>query len=530
MKNEKSNLILSISFAIVFLITVGISYAYFSARISGLENASTISLEAGEMSIEYSENTNKIDLVGIYPKEKEWATKIITVTGKNTTNLYMKYELGLEVTTNDFKNSYIKYDLKLVEGTNGSPISDITLKNINGTGYKRFGTGYFANANNEVHKYELKIYFKPNGRDQNDAQKAVFNAKVKITTLESENPNEKRAMFLEGFAVNKIMKTLANLANGDETVVENQMTANTTITAIKESETEPISENKQGKNIVSVNSNDYSIPIYMWYEDGTIYWWSKDKHPLISSSLNNTGFFQALTNLVDISGLTNFDLSKAKNISNMFASDINLENINSIDKWNLSNVNNINYLFNNCAKLVDISSLVNWDVSNITNTKFLFDNSSLNNLNALKNWDVSNVANMENIFNKTKINNLSGLENWDTSKVESLFNAFSNNYNLLDISAISNWNVSNVTYMYGIFMWDSKINSISGLENWDVSNVNDFSNMFRGLSKLNSASNIDNWNIEPNANFAYMFLNTPVHPNFTKVQGTWNNGTFTPNP
>ena len=32
----------------------------------------------------------------------------------------------------------------------------------------------------------------------------------------------------------------------------------------------------------------------------------------------------------------------------------------------------------------------------------------------------------------------------------------------------------------------------------------------------------------PNANYSNMFTNTPTHPEFTKVQGTWSGGTFTP--
>ena len=40
----------------------------------------------------------------------------------------------------------------------------------------------------------------------------------------------------------------------------------------------------------------------------------------------------------------------------------------------------------------------------------------------------------------------------------------------------------------------------------------------------------NDWNISKVTNFGGMFKNVPTHPDFTKVEGTWDsNGTFTPN-
>ena len=51
-----------------------------------------------------------------------------------------------------------------------------------------------------------------------------------------------------------------------------------------------------------------------------------------------------------------------------------------------------------------------------------------------------------------------------------------------------------------------------------------------GDNKITDASFINNWNINSTANFARMFRGVPTHPEFTKVQGTWSSGTFTPTP
>ena len=52
-KKTKNSIIISIT--AVALVLAGVTYAYFSARLTGLESASTISLTAGRMGIQYSE-------------------------------------------------------------------------------------------------------------------------------------------------------------------------------------------------------------------------------------------------------------------------------------------------------------------------------------------------------------------------------------------------------------------------------------------------------------------------------------------
>ena len=499
MENEKSSLLLILSLALVFIVALGISFAYFSARIIGNESVSTMIAESGKMLIEYSENTNEITLEDIYPREEAWVTKTITLKGTNSTNLYMKYDLGLEVTTNDFRNSYIKYDLKLVEGNNGSPISDITLKNINGIGYKRFGIGYFVNADEEIHKYELKIYFKNNGKDQNDAQEARFNAKIVISDAGSFDPNKKRAMFLSGNDVNIKMKTLANLANNDETVPLSN-TANTTITAIKESKTEPTLENKEEKNIVSINNDEYPIPIYMWYEEGIIYWWSKDKKPMLNPESNSLFFnFNELNN---INGVSNFDTSNLLHATTMFA-NTSVSDLSSLVKWNTSRLNNSFRMFASCTNLQSLYGLDNWDTSKITLLASMFAGSSnITDFSALSNWDVSNVTNMNSAFSGIKLNT--------------------------NVSYLSKWDVSKVTDMSHMFMGND-IKNLAGINEWDVSNVKSMTQLFRNNIHLENSAYINNWDISNVTNFDNMFYDCPTHPEFTIVQGTWNNGTFIPN-
>ena len=51
--------------------------------------------------------------------------------------------------------------------------------------------------------------------------------------------------------------------------------------------------------------------------------------------------------------------------------------------------------------------------------------------------------------------------------------------------------------------------------------------MFVEESSLTDASAVNDWNINTSTDFTEMFKGTSIHPNFTKVNGTWNDGTFT---
>ena len=177
-KKNKNAMIVSI--ISLTLVLIGVTYAYFSARITGLESASTLSLTAGRMGIHYTEGDEEVTFRNIYPKEEAWATKTFNLTGYNTTDQKMFYNIGLNVITNTYHDDYLTYDLTLISGSNGHPVATLTNQPLNGIGKINFGQGYFVQANGAIHSYELKIYFKDNGLDQNDSQNAVFNAKIYV--------------------------------------------------------------------------------------------------------------------------------------------------------------------------------------------------------------------------------------------------------------------------------------------------------------------------------------------------------------
>ncbi|MBR6133766.1 MAG: hypothetical protein IKQ29_03500 [Bacilli bacterium] len=149
--------------------------------------------------------------------------------------------------------------------------------------------------------------------------KAVCTCNLDINT--ELQIDAKEAMFLTGKEVNAKMKELA----GDDTSTSTNpySISNTTIKSIKMSEVEPSDENKTSEHIVSTPESPY--PIYMWFDNGTIYWWSEDKTP--SLNLYSSYLFSYFNALEDISGISTFDLTNSNNINFLLL----MSNISNLD-------------------------------------------------------------------------------------------------------------------------------------------------------------------------------------------------------
>ena len=284
-----------------------------------------------------------------------------------------------------------------------------------------------------------------------------------------------------------------------------------------------------------------------------------------TSNVSNMSFmFNACTSLTELD-VSNFNTSNVTNMSYMFASNssdgnMQLQSIVGIEDFDTSNVTNMLAMFQRCNMLTSLN-LSGWNVSNVTNVGSMFQYcGSLTNLN-LNGWDTSKMTNMSYMFRGCRSLTTLNLASFDTSKVTDMSAMFfycssltsldlsnfdtSNVTNMssmlektiiTDLSSLSSFDTSKVTDMRLFLSGNTHITTLSGLENWDVSNVTNwyYSNeggggAFERLTNLSDASAINNWNISPSGNYTYMFKDTPVHPTFTRVSGTWDsNGTFTP--
>ena len=297
-----------------------------------------------------------------------------------------------------------------------------------------------------------------NGWELEDGTEYDINKPVKddITIIAKfeEHSNEPRigrmpvfsvrnATFDVGSKVNIKMKNLA----GDNVTAAN--IEDVKVTAIKKSDIEPEDENKTSKNIVS--SADSQYPIYMWYENGTIYWWSKDNTPALNE--DSSSMFRHFTNLTDISGLADFDASKAKNFGTLFANNLNITSYLPIQNWDVSNVTAINSMFQRNNKLKDVEGLRNWNVSSVKNMYNTFANCwELSNIDALSTWDTSSLEILDQaFFYCKKITDLTPISDWNTSNVRTTKNLFSNCEGLTSIAPLAKWDTNKFEDIYAMF-------------------------------------------------------------------------------
>ena len=173
--------------ALLLLLTIGLSYAYFSASISGNENAKNVVVEVGTLSLVYTDGP-EIKAQNIKPG---WSTtKEVSV--KNTGTLDTNYNVIWQSLTNEIINNEIVISATCqrlnsagtVEGTcesiSQAAISDMTIA-------KRVSI-----ESGITHKYTFTILFKETNADQNTNQGKKFNGVLGIeeyipTQFEKDN-------------------------------------------------------------------------------------------------------------------------------------------------------------------------------------------------------------------------------------------------------------------------------------------------------------------------------------------------------
>lgn len=180
------------------------------------------------------------------------------------------------------------------------------------------------------------------------------------------------AIFLPGEEFNAKIKQLAG--NNNATYETND----TNITSIVRASTLPNNFTPTNTNVVSTSSS--GLPIYAWYDNGTIYYYTSATQLYMNSNANN--MFRGLTNVSTI-------------------------NINTIDT---SRMTVANYLFANTTNLSSID-LSNFNTSGMNNMSRMFEQTYFTSLD-LSGFDMSNVTNVENMFN-----NSTSLQQLKTPKV-----------------------------------------------------------------------------------------------------------------
>lgn len=195
MEGKSKTIIISIIGIIlsIAIVSLGVTYAFFSASITGSESGSTIVAEAGIMQISVS-GGNNVTAENIMPdNDNPWGTKTITLTGTNTTEKSMSYKIKLVVDNNEFKKANMQYTLTSTNtGNNGEVITSVTtatdITAAVGTSQILGGTtqvGYFLNASKVAHTYVLKLFYPETNTDQSEDMGAKFAAHIVIESVKS---------------------------------------------------------------------------------------------------------------------------------------------------------------------------------------------------------------------------------------------------------------------------------------------------------------------------------------------------------
>ena len=172
----KDNKILFGTFiALLLLLTTGLSYAYFSASISGNENAKNVVVEAGTLKLTYTDGPA---INAQYIKPGWSTTKEVSV--KNNGTLDTNYNVIWQSLTNTITNNELVLSATCqrlnasgtVEGTcesiSQASISDVTIA-------KKISI-----ESGITHKYTFTILFKETNADQNYNQGKEFNGVLGI--------------------------------------------------------------------------------------------------------------------------------------------------------------------------------------------------------------------------------------------------------------------------------------------------------------------------------------------------------------
>ena len=189
--NRRQKIIVSVTgIILVFLILVGLTYAYFLTKINGNTNDKSISVTTANLEIKYEDNNDiiigdRIEPGTILP------TKVFTVI--NNGNMNVEYNVGLVNLINTFTNtedvvytitckSYNKEGFSL--GTDGTitGTENGTCSGVNETEFPTLNS-YIVTNNidvNIVHAYTMTVTYKETGIDQSIDMNKELSAKIDV--------------------------------------------------------------------------------------------------------------------------------------------------------------------------------------------------------------------------------------------------------------------------------------------------------------------------------------------------------------
>ena len=178
MKDDKKYIYV-VAVLLLVVVALGISYAWFSAIITGNDTAKNNKVVTGDLELTYTD-TNEISLANVIPGDS--FTKEVSV--KNTGTLDVKYNLVWQSLTNTITNNELVIEATCKRlnssGTEDGTCESISQKAVSSNKIK-------SNISIEpgvTHEYTIKITFIDTGEPQNYNKNKSFNGKLGIEEFE----------------------------------------------------------------------------------------------------------------------------------------------------------------------------------------------------------------------------------------------------------------------------------------------------------------------------------------------------------
>ena len=448
--NKDKKMLFGIGIAFLFLATVSLSYAYFTATITNKDVKDQI-VTTGTLQLTYTDGP-EIVMNNIKPG----ATITKEVSVKNTGTLNTSYNLVWQELANEIINDEMvieatctRYNGDTVEGTceslTSAPIKRIKIKeNV-------------SIEPNIIHKYNITITFKETNADQNYNQGKSFTGVLGINEYVENTPIY---CTFDGDMVQG-----AEYVNGQYTYKYKQEAFGRSW--------RNMSYDGWGVQLTDGESTDPVTTKLCTYINNK---------PIVSmASMFHT------SNPVSID-FSSFNTTNVKDMSTMFVD--NTTKTLDLSNFNTSNVTDMSNMF--CSSQVSAIDVSDFDTSKVTDMYGMFESTQAKSIIGLENFNTSNVESMNSMFYESNLKELN-LDNFDTSKVTNMTYMFY--YVNLNELNLSSFNTSNVTDMFGVFQ-GARINILIGLKNFDTSKVTDMGSMFNNFStnKLD-LSNFDTSNV-----------------------------------
>ena len=470
---------------VVFLLTVGLTYAYFSQTISGNDVAETINVDTTKLELKYTDG-KEVKATNIEPG---WImTKTITV--ENTGNEEAYYTLGWQKLYNEIQ----KNELVIRSECTSSGVTDGICDNTNNVVIPQTSE-VIAETNKVLYPYKEAALILP-------GETHTYTVTIEFINYTDKHQNYNQGKKFYGVlgivpAYNTYNLTL-NISNADGTPVANsEVTLHSTpMTGITdENGTVTFNDVELGDHSLEINKNSNIINTSIKLMGGTNSTIQTDSKYNVKVKKENIILNVKLADS-DIDSLyikgqrkCSGEVTANKFVDGQYTYTYNDSSGGWIAKLTDTTstdpvTTEICYMINDkymislsktfyTSKATSID-LNDFDTSKVINMSEAFSNSAAIEIKGLENFDTSNVFYMRNMFSYSQATTLD-LSSFDTSNITDMSQMFSGSAAVeLDLSS---FNTSKVYNMNGMF-FNSKATSLKGLSNFDTSKVTDMSHMF----------------------------------------------------